>query len=284
MKAISYSLFGYNRQKDKTSYEFTTYVRGFYTCVRVNRVLFPNWEIILNIDDSSYNSPYTAVFDWLQKKGYIKISLFHDNLPLCMAMLQRLKPFFAMQEGNWKYSHVICRDSDSVPTYRERQMVDEWIKEDKTIHCITDSISHNIPMMGGMIGVVPGYFNSRMKVKTFDELLAFGNGIDYSRKGSDQDFLNRVVYPRNHDSATEHFILGMKQTIPEGNGRHYKVPETILEDVPVTQVVTNDLAGHVGASGAYESVMIKWLNEYDPYEKDYADIERKFPQLFFWRQ
>lgn len=284
MKCISYSLFGYKQKPTQNSFEFVTYLRGFYTGVRVNRVIYPNWEIVLNIDGNSYNSPYRSVFDWLQNKGLININICPDGEALCKAMLWRLKPVFAMQDNKWKYTHVLCRDTDSAPTYRERQMVEEWIAEDKTIHCITDSVSHNIEMMGGMIGIRGAHISSKMGVHSWDQLIKLNPGIDFNRKGSDQDFLNKVIYSKCYDSSTEHFILGMKHNIPEGGGRHYRVPDITLGDVPIEQKATNDLAGHVGASGCYEPVMIRWLKTQDPYEAEYAEIEKQFPQLFFWRE
>lgn len=150
MKAISYSLFGYNRKTPENCFEFNTYLRGLMVNVRFNRVIYPNWDNVVNMDQSTYNSPYREIFDWLQNKGFIKINLWPDNQPLCLAMLWRLSTGFKTNPDNtWYYSHVLCRDIDSICTYREAQAVQQWINEDKTIHCITDSISHNIPMMGG---------------------------------------------------------------------------------------------------------------------------------------
>lgn len=283
MKAISYSLFGYGHNPQQNSFEFVTYLRGMWTNMRVNRVLYPDWKMVVNLERASSGGEYNKVFSWAYDRGLIDITP-HDTAPLCEAMLWRMAPIFKKQDRTWKYTHVLCRDIDSIATYREAQMVQEWINEDKTIHCITDSISHNIPMMGGMIGVRPAYFTERMKSNTWGEFMGLAGNIDFSRKGSDQDFLCRVVYPRNSDSATEHFILGMKQTIPEGDGRHYCVPDIELDGVDPAQKCTNDLAGHVGAAGCYEPVMVKWLNTMDPFRDEYAEIEKRFPQLFFWRQ
>lgn len=285
MKCISYSLFGYNQNlhKTSTSFEFYTYMRGLHTNIRINRVLYPNWDIVVNIDANTYNSPFREVLDWHQSKGFIKMNLC-DPAPLCLAMLWRLKPIFFHNEetGVWKYSHVICRDVDSVATYREIQAVDQWINEDKTIHCITDSISHNIPMMGGMVGMRPDYFTYRLDARKWYELMAKGS-YNYSRKGTDQDFLNNIVYPKCYDSATEHFVLGMKRNIKEGDGRHYSIPDVDIDGVPGEYRDTNDLCGHIGSAGAYEPVLVKWLNTRDPYRDEYAEIERTNPQLFFWR-
>ena len=283
-KVISYSLFGYGRQPSQGSFEFNTYMRGMWTNMRVNRVIYPDWKMVVNVDHNTFKGEYRPVFDWMIGNGVEFAS--RNDASLCVSMLWRTGPIFEIENGDHKYTHVLCRDIDSITTYREAQMVQEWINEDKTIHCITDSISHNIPMMGGMIGFRPGHFMARSGVRSFDQLMniARDSRIDFNRKGSDQDFLNRYIYPNHADSATEHFILGMKHTVPEGGGRHYRVPDIELQGVDPEQKCTNDLAGHVGAAGCYEPVMVRWLNTMDPYRDEYAEIERQFPKLFFWRQ
>jgi hypothetical protein len=282
MKAISYAIFGYKRHM-QNSYQFDTYMRGLWVNFRVNRVLYPGWQIVINTDDETVNSHYIVLFDYMMTAGQQRICPSKQSL--CLSMLWRLKPAFERNsELKSVFSHVICRDCESIGTYREAQMVQEWIAEDKTLHCITDSISHNIPMMGGMVGFRPAYLSQRMGVNTWDQLMALNPGIDFNRKGSDQDFMNRIMYHKLADSATEHFILGMKHTVTPTGGRHYEVPDIEVDGVDPIHKSLNDCAGHVGASGFYEAPMIKWLNETDPFREEYADIERQFPQICFWRK
>lgn len=289
-KAVSFSLFGYDRERQDNCFSHESYVRGLHINIRLYRLLFNGWDIVLNIDEASYNSRYRPIYDWHQKKGFLKINLFPNNEPLCRAMLQRMKTVFMFTHPNWTYSHVICRDLDSVPTYRERQMVEEWIEEDKALHCITDSISHTIPMLGGMVGFRPGYVNDLMKITTnppeaFDRLLAMAPGMDFKHKGSDQDFLNRVMYPKLCTNSTEHFIKGRPHDLIEGNGRHYRAPEKSISDkVNPKFAETNHICGHVGSSGFYEAQTMKFMYWDDPYKDDYAEIENMpgFEQLFYW--
>lgn len=281
MKAIAYSIFGYDRILNNSWAEYETYIRGFFVNVRMNRVLYPNWQTVLNIDAQSY-SPHRKLYDWLQNKGFIVMNIFPDSEPLCRAMLRRMSTVFAYTHPDWIYTHVLCRDTDSVPTYREAQAVKQWIDEGKAAHCITDSISHNIPMMGGMIGFKPADLSSLMKINTWDDLMKLGAGIDFKRKGSDQDFLNKYVYPKVAESVTEHFVLGMRHNLPEVDGRHYSIPDIPIDIDPVYKC-TNDCSGHIGAAGYYEPPTLKFLNNVDPYRDEYAVIERQFPKLFFWR-
>lgn len=293
MKAISYSLFGYNKDREANSFDFNSYLRGFHINVRFNRILYPWWITVLNLDETTYNSPYKPIFDWHVEKGYAKI-VIQDPAPLCKSMLWRLKTVFDYSHPNWTYTHVLCRDLDSIATYREAQMVQEWINEDKAIHCITDSISHDIPMMGGMIGLRPGYVNDLLKItkhpdNAWDKLLALAPDIDYRRKGSDQDFLNRIIHPKCAHNATEHYILGMRHDVIEENGRHYSIkdsiqPEGVSLDIKA-KLEEKKLAGHVGAAGFYEAPTMHFLYHHDPYRDDYKELEEmpEFDKIFYWR-
>lgn len=292
MKAISYSLFGYNRQREANSFDFHSYLRGFHINIRFNRILYPDWITVLNLDEATYNSPYRPIFDWHVSKGYARITI-REQAPLCKAMLWRLATVFDYDHPEWRYSHVICRDLDSIATYREAQMVAEWIKEDKAIHCITDSISHTIPMMGGMVGFRPGYVNDLLKITddpsiAWDQLLTLAPDIDFKHKGSDQDFLNRIIYPKCAHNATEHFILGMRHDVLENNGRHYSIDREIrpegVSDEMRDKLEEKMLAGHVGAAGFYETPTMYFLYHHDPYKDDYRELEtmKGFEQIFYY--
>lgn len=287
--AISYSLFGYNRERYANCFDFASYLRGLHLNIRFNRIIYPGWKTILNLDHATYNSPYKKIIDWHVSNDYLEINLCPDNEKLCKAMLWRLKPIFDYDHPEFRYTHVLCRDLDSIATYREAQMVQQWIEEDKTMLCITDSISHNIPILGGMCGFSPGYFNGRMNLTLdpeykWDELMSRANDIDYNRKGSDQDFLNSIVYPFCAESSTEFFIKGMPHNLAEGNGRHYKLDESIDIGIDDKFKQTNLLAGHIGASGFYEAPTMKFLYWEDPYKDDYAELENmeEFRHIFYW--
>jgi hypothetical protein len=279
--AISYALFGYQKPKPDNCFEFNSYVRGMMVNIRINRIIFPGWENIIHIDHASYESPYRPLFNWLEGKKLAKFVVCKDA-PLCLAMLWRLKPLFEKDgKDKWTYTHVICRDIDSVCTYRDAQAVAQWIQEDKTIHCITDSISHNIPMMGGMIGFRPHYITERLKADSWLVLTNMGS-FDWNRKGTDQDFLNKFIYPKNSDSATEHFVKGMRHNLKEEDGRHYSIPDIDIGIDPLYKEL-DLVCGHIGSAGYYEIQMVKFLCEVDPYRNEYKEIEQKFPTLFYWR-
>lgn len=289
MKAISFSLFGYNEERKHNCYDFESYCRSFHINMRLNRLIYPDFISVLNIDHNTYNSPYKPIFDWHVSKGWLLLNFCPSDDKLCKKMLWRLKTVFMYEHPEWKFSHILCRDVDSIPTYRGAQMVAEWIKEDRTMHCITDSISHNISAMGGLIGFRPGYLADRLNLNTtpermWDKLLSLAPDINYNVKGSDQDFLNRIVYPKCATHCTEHYIKGKAHDMPEGNGRHYQVPNITLPINPAFQE-TNLLCGHEGSSGFYEAPTMKFLRETDPFNNEYYDIEtaKEFDKIFYWR-
>ena len=294
MKAISYALFGFDRGRVDNCFSFESYLRGFHISIRFNRILYPGWITVLNIDHATYNSPYKPIFDWHVAKGYCVLSFHDNNAALCAAMLWRVSTVFDYDHPQWRYTHVLCRDLDSIATYREAQMVQEWIKEDRAIHCITDSVSHTIPMMGGMVGFRPGYVNDLLKLSSnpswaFKELMKLGNGIDFTRKGSDQDFLNRVIHPKCAHNATEHYILGMRHDVLENNGRHYSInseikPEGVSDEMR-DKLEEKKLAGHVGAAGFYETPTMYFLYHHDPFKEEYKELEemKEFDKIFYWR-
>jgi hypothetical protein len=279
-KAISYSLFGYNREKDSQSFDFHSYLRGLLINIRLNRLLYPGWDIYLNIDEQSYHQ-YMDLFDNLPI--VIKIQSNHD--PLCLAMLWRLAPCFETNDdGSATYSHVICRDLDSPPTYRERQCVEQWIEHDKTAHAITDSVSHNIQLMGGMIGFRPEYFTARV-AKSMDELIGKKPNFQWQKKGTDQTFLNHIVLPcvatTGNDSITQHYILGHGNTFL--SDWHNSVPEIEIPGVDPKMAESNDVCGHIGAAGYYPPPLHKFLNKHHDQFIDIQKAEQPFADIFYWR-
>lgn len=297
MKAISYSLFGYGRSDQ--AFDFPGYIRGLSKCLRMNRILYPEWVNIIHTDIATYNA-YKLYFDGI-KSDKIEIVICKDA-PLCLAMLWRLKPAFeqkwdesARGYSGWKYTHVICRDTDSVATYREVQAVQQWIDHDKTVHAITDSISHTLQMMGGMIGFRPAYISERLATSDWDELISRGNGINFAVKNADQEFLNREIYPRiarqGHDSITQHYFNGCSNTFlsdfhtctcPPPAGHREDCPNNYKINLPDELRESNSVCGHIGAAGDYQSVYERFIRKYRYLFDDLYIAESNYPDIFYW--
>ena len=288
MKAVVYSLFGYGKPREANSFDFPSYLRGLMVNVRMNRLLFPDWHIIVETHHDTYEA-FKDLFSCVDVR-------VNDPAPLCLAMLWRMKPIFETEHGVWKYDHVICRDTDSPPTYREAQAVQYWINRDKAVHAITDSVSHKIPMLGGMIGVRPRYYTERV-AQTWQEMIDLGRGIDFKNKGSDQTFLNTHIYPRfakpGQDSITQHYFNGMPNTFlsdyktctcPPTSGHESHCLNNI--DLPLHAELreSNSVCGHIGAAGYYSGAMFKFLYKYRDQFQDLLELESAYPKVFYWAQ
>jgi len=289
MKCISYALFGYNKERNANCFDFASYLRGLSICIRMNRLLYPDWQIVLNLDQSTYDG-FKNLFDKLPIR-----CLIHEPAPLCKAMLWRMKPTFELENGKWKYTHVLCRDLDSPATYREVQAVKYWMMREKALHAITDSVSHDVPLMGGMIGVMPYRFNEKVG-NSWDNML-MGTTMDFSLKGSDQNFLNHYVYPKfatkGTEDITQHYFNGYSNTFlndyhtctcPPPSGHRSDCPNNTEVDLPARLKESNSVCGHIGASGAYMSALSRFLYEYRYEFEDLIEIEKDFKNVFYWTE
>lgn len=289
-KAIVYSLFGYGRGRRENCFNFDSYLRGLAISIRLNLLVYPEWVTVVELDVSTY-SAYRDYFNALVEKKLIEIEINEDNEPLCKAMLWRLKPIFWQGEHNgFRFTHIICRDLDSPVSYKEAQAVQVWIEHDKCAHAITDSDSHSIPMMGGMVGFRPEYITTRMGM-SWDRMV--DKGIDYSIKGSDQDFLNRHIYPtvsqHGSDSITQHYFEGMPKTYlsdfhtcscPRGSGHRDDCSNNVKLAISEDLKITNDCSGHIGCAGWYEPSCFKVFDKYRDKLKEVDEVERKYNNIF----
>lgn len=274
--AISYSIFGYGQA------EFRSYLRGLHLNIRVAQLLYPDWKVVVMTDENTFGSPYgqylTKLFDSKIIYAYVQ-----PSAELCHMMLYRLYPAFLIEGDAMKYDRIICRDTDSLLSYRERQAVEYWQRGPKMAHAITDSVSHTITLMGGMIGFKSGPFRDRMGVKSFDQLLSLSQGIDFNRKGADQDFLNRYVLPKVADSITEHFVLGHPQTF-RGDCHNF-IHDIDLKEIGVPDELkeTNGYGFHVGASGFQTDAVVKFLEKHGKDNEYWEGLEKQYPSIFYWR-
>ena len=270
MKYISYSLFGYGKRTPENCFDFNSYLRGLWINIRLARCIYPGWKIHICTDFETYNQ-FKDLFSQFEKFNVVLKVL--PSEPLCKAMLWRLLPIY---DNN--VERIICRDTDSPLTYREAQMVKEWENTPKVIHAITDSISHNIPLMGGMIGMTKHF---KDKFPNFDNVI---DGRNYEVKGTDQETLNAKVYPafaqHGYDSIIQHYILGMPNTFLSGY-RNSFIDEP-LENVNEVYRQTNDVCGHIGAAGYYEAPTIKFLKGYDEFKDEYIELEKEYKHIFYW--
>lgn len=296
-KAIVYSLFGSDREKHQDCFPFDSHLCGLMLSIRFNRLIYPEWTTVLETDKVTYGA-YSKLFSYLEQSNIIRVEKNNDGAKLCEAMLWRLKPVFWKDAfDKWEFSHILCRDLDSLSTYREAQAVQVWLNHDKAMHAITDSVSHGIPLLGGMIGIRPDYFTARTGHQSFQGLMNKCK-IDLSVKGSDQTFLNTEVYPhfaeKGHDSITQHYFKGHSNTwlsdfhtcgcwLQEcGQGHKEGCKEDVSLSIPIELKETNNTMEHIGASGWNQQQTMRLVHKYQHLFTDLIKIEREFPNIFYW--
>jgi len=269
-RVIAFALFGYGTTVE-SGFGFIDYMHGVLINVRLQRMVYPDWIIRLHTDQATYDG-FKDLFDRLPIEVVIC-----EAAPMTKAMLWRLMPCYDPD-----VEYTICRDLDSPLTYREAQAVEVFIREEQSAHAITDSDSHTIEMMGGMIGFWK-YFKDYTKTTEWDQLF-IGAQEDFTRKGTDQWFLLRRVYPcfaqHGTDSIVQHYLDGMSKTFL----RHWYnyIEDVELEGVPVEYKETNDTCGHIGAAGYYVPVVRQLFKKHKDIFTDLEEIEKDYPIIAWW--
>lgn len=279
MNALSFSLFNYHGNLS-SEVPFASYFRGLSFNIKMAELLYPGWRVHCTLDTPTYEG-FKDYFDYHVDGSSLNIDVIEPD-KLCKMMLHRIRPIFT---GN--YDRLLCRDLDSLISYRERQAVEYWISTGRIVHCMTDSVSHNIALMGGMVGFMCKQFKEIMAVMEFDDLVRMGRHIDYSVKGADQDFLNRVVLPKvsnpAHPTIVEHYLLGRAQSWL-GECFNY-VQDIEIEGVSREMEETNAFIEHIGADGFKQDRALMFFEKHLPPERlaYHAQIEDQFKEVFYWR-
>lgn len=202
MRVISFSLF-----EDCPLWLLKFYVDGVGYNRRMAKLLFKDWDVFVTTP---------------------------QNQPRCESMLWRLKPCYL--HG---VERVICRDLDSLLTYRDFKSVERWIESGKGVHGMNDNPAHGgLPLMGGMMGIKSETLKKHFP--TFESLI---DGFDLSQHGSDQELLMKRLYP-----------LIKEDLYFDQSPEHY----------PFTGLAESDLCvRHIGSAGIVEMETLRFLNKFE---------------------
>lgn len=264
MRVISYSLFG-----DPSSFEFNWYLRGAYFNIRMNRILLPEFHTIIHTTPELIEKYYSFWQGLGQLNKKLTIQEQDNNPQRCEGMLWRMIPLF--EES---IELVLCRDLDSVITYREALCIYEWLSRKEAFHAINDNSSH-AALMGGLTAFKSNEFRQATKYKSFAEMI---KGLDLSQHGSDQNFLNKSVLPKISNNLLLHKLSGAGCTA-----------STTLTRVPPSGPIdkklwTSDLVSrYIGTAGVIEFELMRFFRSMDPDPKC-DSFEKLFPTLFYWQR
>lgn len=259
MKVITYSLFG-----DPSSFEFGYYLRGCYFNARMNRLLYPEWTTNIYFSVQGY---YGGFMEELCKLFQID-GFYMPEMPKCASMLWRMRPIFSQPH----LTHVLCRDADSVPTYREANCVHHWLNSDMPYHAINDNDAHG-GLMGGLVGFRTKDFLNDTGYKSFDQMI---QGKDLSKHGSDQNFLNKYVHPRIKHGLLMHRL--------KGAGIQAARVETSAPNVVDKKYWVSDLISrYIGSAGVIDFELLRFFQSFDKNPK-FDEFERKHSDIMYWRR
>lgn len=235
-RVVSYSLFqnphGTGPGSDMPTWRdsnwyFTRYAPAL---VRAHHACFEGWELRIHHDESIWHCYYGDVLLRLHDQGLVNLVARPAPRTLCEGMLWRMLPAW---DGS--VDRFITRDVDSLPTPRDRQMVEEWIAAGHDAHVIHDSTSHT-GLMGGTAGYIPGAV--RLAFGSFEEMLAAAPA-DLSQHGADQILLGTVLQNRMGPVL----VHTVRATVPSENER----PVAGMGDSSTSEGAANRLGKHVGA-------------------------------------
>jgi hypothetical protein len=161
-----------------------------------------SWKCLFYIDETTVSQDTIAAI--IKNGGEVRTMGHAEDV---LGMYWRFHPMFDDPE----VERFIVRDTDSKPTQREVDCVNEWIESEKDFHIVRDCESHNVQILGGTWGAkancIP-YFETKMKV-WFSQLQPnYGNprGLFH---GTDQLFLAKEIWPIIKNNHIAHVRAGM---------------------------------------------------------------------------
>lgn len=255
MKVISFALF-----KACEEWEFNYYLRGLYWNARMARLVYPGWKVCVYVAEDVYAHNYKLLTDLGYHFG-LSFTVMKAG-PLCEMMLWRMLPIWSKE-----CTHFITRDLDSILTQREANFVAQWLFAGHTCCGINDNPAHRgTDLMGGLSGFKTDYKPWGNEWATF-----IGN-TDLSVKGSDQ-----AVIGRNYAAAPRlmYHWPPEKNVYFSGNIEAVKVASA-----PYWQ--SNLIPAFMGSAGINEMEALRFFNSFD-LKEEFNLLERKYPNLFYWR-
>lgn len=235
--------------------------------LRQHYTLYPSWTFWIHTDQEMPNNGYCKVIRKLADDGLLKLTIVPNNgktyqrRQKCIMMLWRLLPIWD------ETSYVFCRDLDSILTPRLVQCTADFIRSGRIAHGISDNVSHNIPLMGGMCGFKS---NSLKKIYSSLEDMVSHYHQNWDIHGADQTFLQHEVWPQVRTNALLHSLSGPNSRC------HLKQ----LFDVDISHVSQevrdrgDDFTNYIGAVGTRSDVGSFSNAEIAEFYNKFGNVER----------
>lgn len=185
---ISFSLWGADPK----------YIIGAIKNSIIAKDLFPGWVCRFYIGQSTVVEVPEAI-NQLKKLANVEL-IYMQSQGNWESMFWR---FLAFSDEN--IDVVICRDTDSRLTKREKSAINQWLNSTKNFHIIRDHPYHSRKILGGMWG------GRGDKLKEMKSLINSFVKEDYYQV--DQDFLEEIIYPIISNDVFIHDEFTNQQTI-----------------------------------------------------------------------
>jgi hypothetical protein len=196
-KIISYSIWG----------DSPMYLDGALNNIRLADKFYPGWTVRFYYQD---NMPSKLLLQLKNAGAELKPKPFYRDA--WFGLYWRFCPMYDDRD----IERFIVRDTDAKISAREADAVQQWIESKKPFHIMRDNREHNIEILGGMWGAVPGCVpdfavNIRRWMQTVHGDTKNPRGRFH---GTDQDFLKVFVWPYIKDNHIAHGIKYYKNEIP----------------------------------------------------------------------
>lgn len=253
-KAICYSLFYHPNTKE---YETMCYLRGIYFNSLMRDCIAKDYEIIVFVEYIMYQA-FTALFLALATKG-VRVVPFQASGILCKDMLERMQAITGYAD---QFDYYFMRDADALLTQKEVRAMDQFVASGLNIHSIHDNTAHNVPLLGGLCGFNSAWYNGK----------GFKVEGDFTRKGSDQDWLQRTVFDPS-ETLLHNFkglqtpALKVENTVPS-NGSY--------------DIGADLCSSFIGAAGFNEMETLRYFESKLGAREIEIALAKKYPNIFWW--
>lgn len=246
-RVVSLSVFGDSRFGTEFWKQMPVFVTNY---VLAHHALFSGWELRIHHDEHLFSTNGGDVLCGLERRGLVRL-VYVPSRPgqgKTERMLHRLMP--AWDVG---VEYVVCRDVDSLPTWRDRCAVEEWVQSGLDVHTVLDSCSH-MGVMGGLCA-----FRAERLREAYPSYEAFmvaagRTDADWAVHGMDQLWLNEATktmsvfehcLPAESDPRYGHLAANQAAW---REGRDVRVTHEIAR-ASVEGVGSDALTNHLGSSG-----------------------------------
>lgn len=180
MNLITYSLYGNSNR----------YIEPLISNSKNLNAFYKGWSLRVYHDDSVPNS----VLEILSENGVHLINILDTSFSHFAPKFWRFLPVF---EDN--IDVLIVRDSDSIFTFREVNLVNYWLNSKFLFHILRDHQLHISPILAGMFGIKKKFFPFFA-----NELLKQEYLISSTLYNADQIFLANHIYKKIINSCVVH--------------------------------------------------------------------------------